>query len=448
MKQLLDRIAPRCDELEIFSLRHRSTGVGFANNILKSTSVSQNAGIGIRLIKNGRLAQASSSNPNTYLRLLEKTIDLANFGDQAEFRFADPAPVKNLNLYNPEAEHYSIENMVEIGHEIIAKMKSYDPEVLTFCGGGAEIEDIGIVNSRGVDAKYQRSYFSFVVGGQLVEGKNIVFGYRHYIGLNPLHDYQPLLDEAISDLEIGRKSVEFKGAKSSVIFTPRALADILIAFQQGLDGGNVAKGTSPLTTKLGTLMFDPRFSLYDDPLHPEGSESNPFDDEGTACTTTPLVERGVLKNFILDRKSAGRLNLASTANGYRRKALLLTHGYAQGVSPYASNLIMTGGTKSLQQLLADNDGGLVVDQITGILLGNLLNGDFSGTIGLGFKVNDGKCVGRVKDVMISGNFYRLFSEQLLDLTAHRIWTGALGGSVGSYFLPWGLFQEIDVAGAN
>jgi PmbA protein len=42
--------------------------------------------------------------------------------------------------------------------------------------------------------------------------------------------------------------------------------------------------------------------------------------------------------------------------------------------------------------------------------GNILGGDFSGNVLLGFKIENGKIVGRVKDTMVSGNIYQVLKE--------------------------------------
>jgi PmbA protein len=54
--------------------------------------------------------------------------------------------------------------------------------------------------------------------------------------------------------------------------------------------------------------------------------------------------------------------------------------------------------------------GLVVEQLMGATQGNVLGGDFSGNVLLGFKVENGKIVGRVKDTMVSGNIYNLLKQ--------------------------------------
>jgi len=57
--------------------------------------------------------------------------------------------------------------------------------------------------------------------------------------------------------------------------------------------------------------------------------------------------------------------------------------------------------------------GLVVEQVIGAEQGNLLSGDFGGNVLLGYKVENGEMVGRVKDTMISGNVYQVLKDQVL-----------------------------------
>ena len=42
--------------------------------------------------------------------------------------------------------------------------------------------------------------------------------------------------------------------------------------------------------------------------------------------------------------------------------------------------------------------------------GNILGGDFSGNVLLGYKIESGKIVGRVKDTMVSGNIYQVLKQ--------------------------------------
>jgi len=56
--------------------------------------------------------------------------------------------------------------------------------------------------------------------------------------------------------------------------------------------------------------------------------------------------------------------------------------------------------------------GLIVEELIGADQGNLLGGDFSGNVLLGYKVESGEVVGRIKDTMISGNIYQVLKQSL------------------------------------
>ena len=66
--------------------------------------------------------------------------------------------------------------------------------------------------------------------------------------------------------------------------------------------------------------------------------------------------------------------------------------------------------------------GLVIEQLMGAEQGNILGGDFSGNVLLGYKVENGKIVGRVKNTMVSGNVYQLLKE-ITAIGSEARWVG-------------------------
>ena len=61
-------------------------------------------------------------------------------------------------------------------------------------------------------------------------------------------------------------------------------------------------------------------------------------------------------------------------------------------------------------MLADIEEWLVIEGLMGASQGNVLGGDFSGNVLLGYMVKNGEIVGRVKDTMVSGNIYQVLKE--------------------------------------
>ena len=68
-----------------------------------------------------------------------------------------------------------------------------------------------------------------------------------------------------------------------------------------------------------------------------------------------------------------------------------------------SAFVLEEGDTSYEEMLSGIDEGLVVEELIGANQGNLLAGDFGGNVLLGYKVEKGEIVGRVKDTMVAGN---------------------------------------------
>jgi PmbA protein len=61
-------------------------------------------------------------------------------------------------------------------------------------------------------------------------------------------------------------------------------------------------------------------------------------------------------------------------------------------------------------MVQDIKEGLVIEQLMGAEQGNILGGEFSGNVLLGYKIESGKLVGRVKNTMVSGNIYQVLKD--------------------------------------
>lgn len=82
--------------------------------------------------------------------------------------------------------------------------------------------------------------------------------------------------------------------------------------------------------------------------------------------------------------------------------------------------------------------GLLIESMTGTFAGNIFSGDFSGNVHIGFKIEHGRIVGRVKDTMVAGNIFADMKD-LGGLSDTAEW---VGGSVQS---PHILFRELGVS---
>lgn len=183
-----------------------------------------------------------------------------------------------------------------------------------------------------------------------------------------------------------------------MVFTPKGVRSAFFApLALAFNGRMVLEGASPLVGRQGKTLFDERLSLWDDATIDYRPASRPFDDEGVPSQRIPLIEKGVVAGFLYDLQTAALAASRSTGSGNRARGGMPT--------PSVSALVIEEGDAALEDMIRDMKEGLVIEMLIGAEQGNVLGGEFSGNILLGYKVEGGEIVGRVKDTMVSGNIY-------------------------------------------
>jgi PmbA protein len=185
-----------------------------------------------------------------------------------------------------------------------------------------------------------------------------------------------------------------------VVLDSRVSGSIVGHVASAANGSAVARGTSFLRDKLGEKILPSGIDIIDDPLRPRGLRSRPFDVEGIAGRSRHLVEDGVLKTWILDCATARELGLQTTGHAQR--------GVSSTPSPGASNLHMTPGSKSPDELIADIADGFYVTDMIGMGV-NLVTGDYSRGAS-GFWIENGERTYAVSEVTIAGHLSEMFAS--------------------------------------
>jgi PmbA protein len=259
-----------------------------------------------------------------------------------------------------------------------------------------------LINSRGGQASYRKSVFSLGVIGSLIRGTDMLFVGEIQSSCHPLTQPREVADVVIQQLELAKNQASVPTKQLPVIFTPRGVASALIpSLMMAFNGKTVLEGASPIGKRLGKQVFDPKLWLWDDPTIAYRPHSRPCDDEGIPSQRTPLIEQGKVANFLYDLQTAALAGTRSTGNSSRGGGL---------PAPAPSTFIIAPGKTTLDEMVSDIKEGLVIEQLMGAEQGNILGGDFSGNVLLGYKVDSGQIVGRVKDTMVSGNVYQVLKE--------------------------------------
>jgi PmbA protein len=406
------------EEAEVFSVSSRATPIQFEANELKQVQTKESSSTALRIFREGRIGFATASGGGDWETLVDMAVETSQFGSAADFQFPSSRDYSEVRIFDSKVEEISMEKMVEIGKELIARIRGHTPDILCDVQVTKGVSSISLINSQSGEGRYDKSFFGISLEGILVRDTDMLFVGDSESSCRPdFIGIDGLADRVIWQLEMAKKKAAVSTKLLPVVFTPIGVASALLSpLVLAFNGKSVLEGASPLKDKLGEQVFDKKLSLWDDATIAYGVGSYPFDDEGVSGRRLPLVTNGVVTNFFYDLQTAALAGTKSTGSGQRAGG-----GFPR---PNISSLILSGGDVSFQAMVEDMKEGLIVEQVMGAEQGNILGGDFGGNVLLGYKVENGEIVGRVKDTMIAGNVYQVLKE-LLGIGQEARWVGGI-----------------------
>ena len=216
--------------------------------------------------------------------------------------------------------------------------------------------------------------------------------------------------------------------KYNIIINAATMRSLLGVFSVVFSARSAYMKTSLLAGKEGEVVASEKFTLVDDPFHPDKLGHCPFDGEGVATYTKNVVENGVLKTLLYNRMYAKLMGKETTGNARD----------AKNIGP--TGLYLAAGDLSEEALLERLGNGLYITSLQGLHAGaNTQSGDFS-LQAKGFLVENGKKTRPVKNFTIADNFFNLIKkvDALSDQVKFSI-TSAMGA-------PDVLFTDVSASG--
>jgi len=161
-----------------------------------------------------------------------------------------------------------------------------------------------------------------------------------------------ITEKIITNFKLMEKQQRVNAGKYDVILTPEAFATFIMFFLFfPFSAKSYMEKRTFLINSLGKKEFPDFFTLYDDPLN-NGNPIAAFDNEGTPCSRTQLVENGVCKSLLSNRYLSQKLNIPNTGN-----ALSIP---AQDVFPFYPKI--TRGNKSMEEMIRSTEKGLFINR--------------------------------------------------------------------------------------
>jgi PmbA protein len=326
--------------------------------------------------------------------------------------------VSELALYFDDIDSVPAGERIAIAKRCEAAAMATDTRIQNSRGAGFDLSTSRrvMVNSRGFAGKYRRSYCGFAATPIAQDAGGMQTGSWYSSARTPR-----LLE---SPEEIGRIAAERAlrklGARRvptcevPVVFPPEVARGLMANLLHAADGEAIYRNASMFAGKLGEQVAGENITMVDDGtmvfdrvladganqimLRVGGFATSPFDGDGLPTRRTVVIERGVLKELLLNTYTARKLNMQS--NGKASRGLAGAPGIGGG------NYFLEPGELTPEQIIGDVKSGLYVLGTMGFGV-NLVTGDYSqGATGLW--IENGELTHAVEEITIAGNLKEMF----------------------------------------
>jgi PmbA protein len=397
------------EQVEIYASRGTSTSVRAYNGEVEAFTQASSAGIGVRVVIDGRqgFASAGSLDRDVVALLLDEARDNATFAQPDDANgLATPVGAARdpLDLWCVDVVERDADWKIAQAVALEAQVRGADPRIVGVRAASYSdsIGERAIVSNMGVEVHDRGTFASLSVSALAKDESGTTTGGGATYGRST-HD----LDPDVAAVDAVRRATECLGAtkpdttRLTIVLEPRIAATLLGLIGSMLSGSAVLKGRSLFAGRIGEQIASPLLSVWDDPTDVRSFGADSHDGEGLVCRRVPLVEAGVLSGYLHNSYTARRLGTLTTASAAR--------GARSTPGVGAAALHVAPGAGTLEQLIASVDHGLFVTSMSGLHSGvNTVSGDFS--VGVeGLMIRHGALAEPIREATLGSTLPRLLT---------------------------------------
>lgn len=390
-------------ELYFQSVRHESWGL--EDGIVKEASYNADRGVGVRAMAGEKTGFAYSE--EIALPALERASSaarsIAHSGNIAKVKaWHSPIVTSLYDACDPLAS-MSEESKIELLRQLDETARQQDPKVKQVMASLSGVyEKILVVASDGTLAADVRPLVRLNVS---VIAEHNGRRERGSAGGGGRYDYQMFLQddcverfakEAVRQALINLEAIDAPAGVMPVVLGPGWPGVLLHeAVGHGLEGDFNRKGSSTFSGRLGERVASPLVTVIDDGTLDKGRGSLNIDDEGTPTQKTVLIEDGILRGYMQDKRNARFMGLESTGNGRRES-------YAHLPMPRMTNTYMLAGKDAPEDIIRSVKRGIYAPNFGGGQV-DITSGKFVFSTSEAYLIEDGKITAPVKGATLIGN---------------------------------------------
>jgi PmbA protein len=426
------------EQVEAYVARTRETEVKVHDGTVESLVVAERAGVGVRLVVDGRqgFAWAGSLDDSVAGDALAEARDNAGFATPDEYvGIATPAdaggPIAPLQLWRDDVVATAATKKVELALAVEAATLGADSRVraVESTSYGDAASEAAIATSTGVEATSERTTCSVAAFALAGNGTETRTGYGFSAGRSVAElDVEEAANDAAARAVRLLGATQPRSRRLPVVLDPLVTRSLLSIVGGALGGEAIVKGRSMFVGRFGEPVAAPRLTLVDDPTDGAAFGAATHDAEGVATRRVELIVDGVLHGALHNLATGRRVAAGTTGSAVRG-------GYASAPGTGARALTLVPGSRSPDEILARAGEALYVQSVSGLHSGtNPISGDFS--VGAeGLMVRNGSYAEPVREVTIASTLPRMLNG-VVEIGADHTWLP--GGAAGMTLLVDGM----------
>jgi len=287
--------------------------------------------------------------------------------------------------------------------------RAHDPRVTQATVSYAEsVQEILVANSEGVHRTDTRVRVNFAVHVVAKEGAVLESGFEAVRGTL---GFEMLTEDAVRDAaeKAARRAVLNVGAQSApagtytVVLSSEAGGTLIHeSVGHGLEADLNLKGLSVYSGRIGQKVASELITVIDDGRDPGQRGTAAMDDEGTATQRTVLIEKGILRTYLSDRKHAEQLGIRRSGNARRENFRHL---------PICrmTNTMIASGDSDPEEIVRSVKDGIFVKKMGGGQV-DVVSGNFAFEVTECYRIRDGKVAEALRGATLVGQGPKLMSE--------------------------------------
>ncbi|MBI2381582.1 MAG: metalloprotease TldD [Gammaproteobacteria bacterium] len=390
-------------DLYFQSSRHESWAL--EDGIVKEGSFNVARGVGVRAMSGEKTGFAYSE--DLVLPALEQAAgaarSIARHGESGSLALGSPRAVTSLYPATDPLGSLSEADKIALLHQVDAEARRIDPRVSQVMVSISGVYEVVMVAA--TDGTFAADIRPLVRLNVSVIAEHNGRRERGASGGGGRGDYRMFLDsgrglayarEAVRQALVNLEAVAAPAGNMPVVLGPGWPGVLLHeAVGHGLEGDFNRKGTSAFSGRIGQRVASPLVSVVDDGTLAGRRGSLSIDDEGTPTENTVLIENGVLRGYMQDKRNARLMGGRSTGNGRRES-------YAHLPMPRMTNTYMLAGSHDPEEIIRSVKRGIYAPNFGGGQV-DITSGKFVFSTSEAYLIEDGRITAPVKGATLIGN---------------------------------------------